>query len=241
MPQLIVTECPACEAVVGAEILAQYSAVLNPELGATERVTFARCRKCDSPFLLGEEYYGNDKGRDSWSDPYRMFPPRGELVRPTMSRTVRESFREAISCFKGQAYSAATMMCHRAVAAACREHDVNGGGDLSAAIGELRTQGVIETRMLEWAEMLPHLTNRPTIDSHVTRDQARDALEFTDAFLAYVYTFRDRFQEFRNRRRTSTVEPAPVASEPNAFTAAAAGSASRPTTSNGESPLERQA
>jgi hypothetical protein len=146
MANMILTECSACGTVVAAEAIAQYSAVLNPQLGATERITFARCRKCDSPFLVGEEFFGGSgggtDGTEAWSDPYRVYPSRDELLRPKLPPTVQNPYREAINCIKAQAYSAATMMCYRTLDAACIEHNIS-EATLAESLAEMQTQGIV--------------------------------------------------------------------------------------------------
>lgn len=230
---MILTECRVCDAIVSAETLAQYSAVLDPKLGATERITFARCPDCSNPLLIGAELYGSDRGREVWSDPYRLYPQRDELVGRRIPRAVRKCFEEAISCFRARAYNASMMMCRRTLQSACLDVHID-QPTLPLALDELRAQGIIETRLLEWAEALPLVMNGlgATLDAEVSREDARDALEFTDAFLAYLYTFRKGFHEFR-RRRDKIAEQTPIASEPTALAAAAA-AASRP--SNGDEP-----
>jgi len=236
---LILTECRACEAVVTAETLAQYTAVLDPESEATQRITFAQCPDCNSPLLIGEEFYGNERGREVWSEPYRLFPQRDEVVGPRVPRSVAKCYKEALTCFNARAYSAATTMCRKTLQAACVERHIH-QASLSLALAEMMSQGIIEARMFEWAEALPQLANGGgPPDAVVSREDARDVLEFTDAFLAYLYTFRKGFHEFRTRHGDTTTEapavvelPA-VASEPTALEMAAA-AASRP--ANGEEP-----
>jgi hypothetical protein len=239
MANMILTECSGCGTVVAAEAIAQYSAVLNPQLGATERITFARCRKCDSPFLVGEEFFGGGgggtDGTEAWSDPYRVYPSRDELLRPKLPPTVQNPYREAINCIKAQAYSAATMMCYRTLDAACIEHNIS-EATLAESLKEMRTQGVIEPRLFEWAEALPAVMNTtgPQADSAVSRNDASDVLAFTDAFLAYLYSFRNRYHGFLKRRTRVTEQRPPLHGESTAASAVAAGAASRP--SNGDRP-----
>ena len=234
MGNMILTECGGCGTVVAAEALAQYSAVLNPQLGATERITFARCRKCDQPFLVGEEFYGGENGTEAWSDPYRVYPSRDNLLRTRLPQSVQNPYREAINCLKAQAYAATTMMCHRTLEAACIEHNIS-EPTLAASLAEMMTQGVIEASLFEWAEALPPVmsTSGSLVDASVSRKEAQDVLAFTDAFLAYLYTFRDRYHGFL-KRRARAADRQPLRDEPTATSAVAAGAASPP--SNGDRP-----
>jgi len=228
----VLMECSACEAIVAAETLAQYSAVLAGRSSGTQRITFARCSTCESPLVVSEELHGNERGREVWSSPYRLYPTADETFGPRMPRSVRKSYDEARGCFSAQAYSAATMMCSRTIQLACAEHNIE-HSTLSASLGELRTQGIIETRVIEWAEALPHLNTPSTLEATLTREDARDALEFTDAFLAYLYTFRDRFNEFRRRGRTKAASRPQAVNDTAAVTAAVASAASPPSNGDG--------
>lgn len=38
----------------------------------------------------------------------------------------------------------------------------------------------------------------------ISAEDARDILEFTNALLEYVFTFRDKFEEFKKRRANKT-------------------------------------
>lgn len=230
MSNMILIECSACEAVVAAETLAQYTAVLNPKLGATERVTFARCRKCESPLLVGEEFYGSEDGRRQWSDPYRLYPARDDVLAPRIPRVVRSLREEAHGCFKAQAFSAATMMCCRTLEAAFVDHNVQ-YETIAGGLAEMRGQGMIDSRLFEWSEALPQLARRSEPDT--SRDDARNVIEFTEALLSYLYRVRNRFQDFRARQNNRSHEPRPLSSEPT-LAAVAAGAASPPP--NGERP-----
>ncbi|MEX2394090.1 MAG: DUF4145 domain-containing protein [Actinomycetota bacterium] len=232
MASVILTECRACEAVVSADALARYSAV-SDNLRTTERVTFARCPRCNSPLLIGEELVSNDAGREQWSEPYRMYPARDELFRPRLPHVVASAHAEACDCFRARAYGAAMLMCARTIESACIEHQVQ-ASNLASAIAEMKSQGIIETRLHEWAETLPFL-DRP---SDASREDARDALEFTDAFLAYLYSYRHRMHSFRARRSSKNAERHTLQTETTAtLTAVAAGAATPPPhgeRSNGE-------
>jgi len=202
MGNAILTECRACEVIVAAETLAQYSAVLDPRAGATERFTFARCPKCDSPLLTREQFYGHEDGKEVWSEPYRLYPAKDELVGPRIPRAVRNGFAEALNCFNAQAYSASTIMCRRTLEAACSELDVSSSA-LRGALEELSGRGLVDARVLDWLDALPPLSDKPGAEP-VSREKAREVVEFTDALLAYLYTFRDRLEEFRQRHGIRT-------------------------------------
>jgi hypothetical protein len=73
---------------------------------------------------------------------------------------------------------------------------------LVSSLKELKDKGVIENRLFEWADALRISGNEAAHDVTVTisPEDARDILEFTNALLEYVFTFRDKFEEFKKRR-----------------------------------------
>ena len=70
----------------------------------------------------------------------------------------------------------------------------------------MKTKGIIENRLFEWAEALRISGNEAAHDVQVTisPQDAKDIVDFTDALLEYVFTFRDKFNEFLERRKKLT-------------------------------------
>jgi hypothetical protein len=67
----------------------------------------------------------------------------------------------------------------------------------------MKLVGLIEGRLLEWAQELrvigndgAHYTGRP-----VARQDAKDAIDLAEAILNYMYVFSAQFAEFRERRQ----------------------------------------
>ena len=73
---------------------------------------------------------------------------------------------------------------------------------MAKSLGKLKDQGVIESRLFEWAEELRVSGNKAAhgVDSTVSRQDCEDILEFTEALAQYVFTYRDKFQQFTKRR-----------------------------------------
>lgn len=108
-------------------------------------------------------------------------------------------------------------MCRKTLEGVCEDHGVN-KGNLQKRLEALRGQGVIEGRLYSWADELRLVGNDAAHDVNVEVDasDARDTVDFTRAVLEYVYTFRDRFENFRKRRtkeKQGEVQPASDAKE----------------------------
>ena len=136
-----------------------------------------------------------------WDKAYRIHPPQDKRVNPTFPEPIRNAYQEALSCFKGKAFTAAVIMCRKTLEGICSVHGVT-VKNLGAALKEMKDKGIIENRLFEWAEELRISGNEAAHDLSITipSQDAKDVIEFTDALLEYVFTFRDKFDEFKKRR-----------------------------------------
>jgi len=144
-------ECRSCQAVVSTQRMAGYSALIDGDI--PQRFSFGMCPQCSSPLLVGEEWYGNQGEVEVWSDPYRLYPPPDDILSPGIPKGVRQSHSEALRCFKAQAHSATAIMCRRTLERACAEHGIN-EQNLAESLAAMKAEGLIEARMLEWADAL---------------------------------------------------------------------------------------
>ena len=93
-------------------------------------------------------------------------------------------------------------MCRKTLEALCVEHSIK-ERNLATALKKANESGLIDGRLAEWAEELRIAGNEAAhdVDKKMSGEDARDLLEFTEAILEYVFTFRDRFERFQRRRR----------------------------------------
>ena len=123
-----------------------------------------------------------------------------------MNHAVPESLRlehiEAKKCFKNGAYTAAVVMVRRTLEGVCVEHGIK-GMPLFKALTQLQNTGLIEGRLLEWAQALRVLGNEGAhfTGNRVARQDAQDALALAEAILNYMYVFSEQFTEFMKRRQ----------------------------------------
>lgn len=194
----MVLECDQCGALVDAAVQKEHW-VEHPS-GDQYMYTLATCPRCESPFIALQEV-DFDRSR---SCPERLYPPTRTAGSSSLPATIRPSFEEAATCFRAKAYTATTIMCRKTLEGICQAHDVR-ERTLDAALTKLRDNGTIDARLYEWADELRLFGNDAAHDVTVTIDaaDARDILEFTRALVEYVFTFRERFQEFKTRRSVS--------------------------------------
>ena len=191
----MLVECKRCEAIVDAVELHQY---FNKDWNEYSlRYVFLKCPSCEEPFIVSQEYLGGD----FWDEPYRMYPPQERRINPSIPESIKNIYQEALSCFKGKAFTATVIMCRKTLEGICSTHGIT-ARNLESSLKEMKEKGIIETRLFEWAEALRISGNEAAHDVNVTfqNQDAKDILEFTDALLEYVFTFRDKFNEFKKRR-----------------------------------------
>lgn len=191
-------ECKECEAVVNAEVIRSYTKSYYPENPIVKKFSFLKCTKCNEPIIVSQESYFDE----AFEDPYRIYPPQDRQVNPSFPEPIKNAYQEALSCFKSKAFTASAIMCRKTLEGICRVHDVN-TGKLVSDLKKMKDKGIIETLLFEWAEALRISGNEAAHDVDVTisRQDAKDIIEFTDALLEYVFTYRDKFNEFEKRRQ----------------------------------------
>ena len=191
----MIIECAHCEAMVDAKVIGSYDYVAEDD--PPGRYSFLKCPKCGMALLVIQEDYGG-----GLEDPFRIFPPYEDRLNFLIPRPIRDAYAEAWSCQRAKAFTAAAIMCRKTLEAICVEHKAV-GRNLVASLKNLKDSGVIEDRLYEWADALRISGNEAAHDVGVTvsRDDARDLLDFTKALLEYVFTFRDKFEEFKKRRQ----------------------------------------
>jgi uncharacterized protein DUF4145 len=189
----MVLYCRKCGALVSAEHHDTYRRG-DPDEGPQEVISFLRCPACSDPFLVLQEDYGE------LSEPEVLYPAVTRL-NPNLPKPILAAYAEADSCFRGKAYTAAAIMCRKTLEGLCAEHGVT-KRPLIASLGELRDKGIIDGRLYEWSDTLRVAGNEAAHDVGVTvsAEDARDLVEFTNAILEYVFTFRDRYEAFKLRR-----------------------------------------
>jgi hypothetical protein len=209
-------ECKNCQAIVDAKVLYahEYVQLIEEQYAISARVTFASCPACDAPLLAAQ----NDIG-SGWDAPERIYPPRDrDFTWDEVPSNIVRAFNEARTCFRTKAFTAAAIMCRKTLEGICLEHGVKSSGTLAAQLQKLKENGIIESRLFEWAEALRTMGNEAAhgVEVVISPADARDTLEFTEALLEYVFTYRDKFEEFKKRRAQaeSSLKAKPAAEKP---------------------------
>jgi HEPN domain-containing protein len=185
------------------------------------------CPSCHDVIFGKSWLQQNEFGRDYWDTAERIWPqPRERVFALQIPDLARKDLQDAQRCFHHGIYSAAAVLCGRALERLVKEK--TGERTISKGLKLLKDQGVIDTRLFEWADALRHERNigAHASEHEISKENAEDVIDFTHAIFDYVYTLSEKYQAFIKRKEANkAVEPTPV------DVTDAAGAASTPSTS----------
>ncbi|WP_168211414.1 DUF4145 domain-containing protein [Actinosynnema sp. ALI-1.44] len=163
-----------------------------------------RCNQCGQGFLMCREDYD-----DGWGDFVRLWPSHGRPLSNAVPEKLRREHDEARKCYDSRAFTAAVVMVRRTLEGVCIEAGIS-ERILVKSLKELQSRGMIDGRLADWAQELrvlgnegAHYTGRP-----VSREDAVDALAFSEALLDYMFVLAAKFDEFKQRRAASSSDNA---------------------------------
>jgi hypothetical protein len=163
----------------------------------------AVCGRCESVFLVESTFY---------EIPGEVSVPQGERVLYPSSRqislegipaTIARAYSSAARSFSVGLYEPCVIMSRKCLEAVCQELGAT-KGNLKQRLSTLRDTGKIDQKLLAWADELRVIGNDAAhdLETVIEKADARDALDFVEAILMYVFTLNRRFEEFLKRRRT---------------------------------------
>lgn len=197
----MIVECLGCRAFVEAKECGGFEYIRHGDNPAG-RYVLLDCEKCGSPMLVRQINIGNMADGDIWDTPSRLYPNDGRGANPNAPQEIRSAFEEAGACFRARAYTAAAIMCRKTLEGLCAAHGVN-ERTLVNSLKKMKEQGVIDARLFEWSDALRVVGNEAAhgVGIVISDTDATDILEFTNAILDYLFSYRDRFEQFKKRRK----------------------------------------
>ena len=199
MTEQKIIECPDCESKVSANVIAK------KEYGPTDyhdpfRIYFLECPVCHRTMVGHSDLIQIEHNEWDFEDPSRLWPKQKKSLDWSIPTIVRKSIEEATKCYNAKAYAACAVMCGRSLEALCKEHGTK-NWQLAKGIKELKDKGIIDGRLFDWGEAL---RDRRNIGAHATeedisKEDARDVLDFTIAICEYVYVLADKYEKFKKR------------------------------------------
>jgi hypothetical protein len=171
----------------------------NPEDDYAWSYVFTECEICWQPLAIRRRL---SKSNDHRGGVFEiLWPVLERHLSDTVPESLRQEHSEARACFNAKAYTATVVMVRRTLEGVCADHGIT-RKPLYAALGEMKSTGLIEGRLLEWAQGLrvlgndaAHFTGRP-----VSSQDAKDALSLAEALMDYMYVFTAQFEQFQARR-----------------------------------------
>jgi hypothetical protein len=162
----------------------------------------ARCRRCNSPFLLHQSLHSVLGEFETVTSEELLYPQASRLPLEGVPQAIDHAYQQALRCYAAASYDASAMMCRRSLEALCAELGEK-KGSLQSKLDALHDLGKIDSLLIRWAHGVRALGNEAAHDTHVdlSREDARDALDFTEALLLYVFVLARRFDAFSERRK----------------------------------------
>jgi len=197
----MIIECPYCDSKVDGKVLAEkeYSQTEDSDPYMT---SFLTCPICGACLVAGQDLIQTDYQEWGWSPATRLWPQPSTNLHNSIPKIARKSLEQAKKCFGAQVYDACAVMCGRAIEGVCAEHQTK-AKNLAAGLKELRDKGIIDQRLYEWGDSLRERRNigAHATDEDISREDARDVLEFAVAICEYVFVLSEKYSEFQARQK----------------------------------------
>lgn len=198
----MITDCPHCDSRVDCEEKGHIELDLEHTGGAPTKVVLLECRVCKNALLGMSEVVQIGHDEWEWDAALRLWPAPETEVDWEIPEIARNSLIEAKICFKAKAYSACAVMCGRAIEGVCKHHDAK-TKTLAAGLKKLRDDRVIDSRLYDWGEALRENRNlgAHATTEKVSKDDAKDLLDFSAAICEYVFVLNAKWERFQKRRK----------------------------------------
>lgn len=115
--------------------------------------------------------------------------------------TARRDITDAQKCLSHGIYSAAAVLCGRALERLIKEK-IGGNHSIAKGLEHLKTKEIIDQRIFDWAEALRKERNigAHASEEDTTKENAQDIIDFTIAIFDYVYTLSEKYQKYITRK-----------------------------------------
>lgn len=209
--------CVNCNMLVVAREIASGLGTLRSEAATPEDIPDAQyqneyyivalCPRCASPFLMRESLYGIPAEFEVVTESVLLFPQSGRIPPGDLPPAVARSYDQAVKAFGASLYEPAALMCRRCLEAVSRAFDA-AGRTLNDRLDQLATDGHIDERLKGWAHSIRIVGNEAAhdVEAEISKEDARDVLDFTEALLLYVFSLKRRHEAFLARRATPSAE-----------------------------------
>lgn len=199
----MIIECPHCKSRVDGLVKGE-ATIPDDEYPFEQKAVLVVCPACRNPLLGTTELLQVDVDAAEWQNLYRQWPPRGDQVSRNIPDIARISLLEANVCFEAGAYSACAVMCGRTIEGVCVHYDPS-VKLLVKGLELLKDRGIIDSRLFSWGTALRLHRN---VGAHasaerISKEDARDLLDFATAICEYVFVLNEKFDRFQARQKKS--------------------------------------
>jgi len=207
--ETLLVDCETCEATVAGNVEGSYYRYID-KAGFSVRWSLLSCPACSNPIVVAQDdddmRYGPDSGA-AWGRVERVYPaPNERQLGVAVPTPIRTAFAEARACYTdAKAYTACAIMCRKVLEGVCNSHGAT-NGTLAARLKKLSDDGFLDKRLFEWTTALRMVGNEAAhdVDVTVSREDAGDLLDLAEAVAEYLYTFKEKFENFQKRRPPNT-------------------------------------
>jgi hypothetical protein len=204
----VLVDCPKCEAKVNADVLST-DVIRGPDEPYPDyRYCFSRCPSCHQTLLIRQECTGDNDWEDyTWANGVRVWPSPEREAHKAIPPVVQVSLDEAYRCHFAGAQTACAVMCGRALEGVCVHFGIK--SVLAKGLGELRQRALIDERLYSWGEQLRKHRNLAAhaTEEKISREDAKDLLEFVAAICEYIFVLTARFDAFMARKAPKAAVP----------------------------------
>jgi hypothetical protein len=199
--ETIVVRCDRCGQPVKAIVEGTFNTDRYSGAAELQEFLLLKCNTCHAPMLAAREV---EWGLDGWSpgSPLLLYPQPNKSLSASVPETIRDAYDEAVSCYSGGSYTASALMVRRALQALVTEK-LQKKTDISPGLQKLRDAGELDPEFYKWADELRLVGNSAAHDvaDKISKQIAKDQLDFAHALIEYLFTFKQKFVEFQERRK----------------------------------------
>lgn len=207
----LVIDCPICEAKSHGEVLAQHIE-FDDLFGQYDCLSLVKCPACNNAaVVLQSDQNEPDAPEYRWGPVRRVWPRPQKRLSQDIPESVRKNVEEAEKCLRAGAYNACAVMCGRALESVSHAFGTK-KKVLAGGLQDLRDAGVIDRRLYEWGDALRSERNigAHASNTDITKQDATDLVEFTNAICEYVFVLTARFDRFMERKQSTRESPPKV-------------------------------
>ena len=196
----MIIECPYCESKVDGKVIGEH-VTFSEEDQSPFKAVLLECPVCNESLLGCQELVQIGPDQEEWITGNRLWPKPTNSSNWLIPSIVRDSLEEAQKCYTAKAYSACAVMCGRALEGLCKIHGTK-SKNIAGGLKELVERKVIDDRLFQWGEALRNQRNlgAHATEEKITKDDARDVLDFANAICDYIFVLSDKFEKFIKRQ-----------------------------------------